>query len=334
MTSFERLLKRMKGEEVDKIPNFNIYMTFASKFIKQPLNKYYLEHKTLVEANLAMVENFGVDIVQAISDPYREAYDFGAEIIFPEDNLPLSKVPLLESPDKLTSIIKPNPYTGRRMSDRLQAIHLMKEKVANDFPVMGWVEGALAEAGDLRGISTIMMDLFERPDWVKELLEIITEVEIKFAIAQIDAGADIIGLGDAICSQISPEMYSEFALPYEKRIFDAVKKEGAIPRLHICGDTDALLPSMVGSGAAIIDLDWMVDINLADQQHGDKISFCGNMDPVAVFLEGTEEEVYAATSLTVKKSKSKIISAAGCEIPIGTPSENLHSHNRALRMHT
>jgi MtaA/CmuA family methyltransferase len=198
---------------------------------------------------------------------------------------------------------------------------------------MGWVEGALAEAGDLRGISTIMMDLFERPDWVNDLLEVITEVEIEFAVAQIKAGADIIGLGDAICSQISPEMYSEFALPYEKRIFDAIKKEGAIPRLHICGDTNALLPSMVGSGAAIIDLDWMVDINLAHEQHGDKISFCGNMDPVAVFLEGTKEEVYEATNLTVKKTKSKIISSAGCEIPIGTPAEILRSHNDALINH-
>ena len=322
--------QRIVGNDVVKIPNFNIYMTFAAKFVNAPLSKYYLDYNTLVDANMAMVENFEVDIVQAISDPYREAYDFGAEIVFPEDGLPLNKIPLLAIPEKLSSMIKPNPTTGKRMSDRLEAVSLMKEKVGGEIPVMGWVEGALAEAGDLRGISTIMMDLFERPDWVKELLEIVTEVAIEFAVAQIEAGADIIGLGDAIASQISPDMYNEFALPYEQRIFDAVIKNGAIPRLHICGDTTAILPEMVKSGAKIIDLDWMVDMDKADRLYSSDISFCGNMDPVAIFLEGTDEEVIRATQSSYKNCSNKIISGAGCEIPIGTPQQNLIAHNRAL----
>lgn len=330
MNSFERMENRLIGIAVDKVPNFNIYMTFAAKFINQPLSKYYLDYKTLVDANMAMVENFDADIVQAISDPYREAYDFGAKIEFPEDNLPKSKIPLLETPEKLKSLKRPNPSTGKRMSDRLEAIRLMKEKVGGELPVMGWIEGALAEAGDLRGMSTIMMDLFERPDWVKELLEFITDVEIDFAIAQIKAGADIIGLGDAICSQISPEMYSEFALPYERKIFEAIKLNGAIPRLHICGDTTAILPNMVTSGARIIDLDWMVDILKADKDYGKNISFCGNMDPVAIFLEGTENNVFDSTINSMQRGSDRLFSAAGCEIPLGTPPKNLHTQNIAL----
>ena len=218
MTSYERMTKRLKHEIVDRPPNFNIFMTFAAHYIKQPLSKYYLDYRVLVDANMAMVENFNVDIVQAISDPFRETYDFGARIEFPEDDLPVNKEPFLDNPEKLKMLQKPNPSTGKRMSDRLNALRLMREKIGNEIPVMGWVEGALAEAGDLRGITNVLMDVYERPQWLKELLEIITEVEIEFAKAQVEAGAHIIGLGDAIASQVSPAMYKEYGLPYENLI--------------------------------------------------------------------------------------------------------------------
>lgn len=68
----------------------------------------------------------------------------------------------------------------------------------------------------------MLTDLIDQPDWVIELLEFCLEISIDFAQEQIRAGADIIGLGDAVCLQISPEMYRQFALPYEKKIFDAV----------------------------------------------------------------------------------------------------------------
>jgi MtaA/CmuA family methyltransferase len=163
-------------------------------------------------------------------------------------------------------------------------------------------------------------------------MERITEVEIAFARAQIAAGADIIGLGDAIASQVSPKMYQKFALPYEQRIFAAVREAGAIPRLHICGDTTHLLPFMAQSGAQIIDVDWMVDIGRAGAlfaEHG--IAVCGNFDPLAVALRGTPEQVYAATQDCMQRGGARAISGAGCEIPDGTPPANLLAQAQALK---
>ena len=97
------------------------------------------------------------------------------------------------------------------MSDRLEAVRLLRAKVGGQVPVMGWVEGALAEAAVLRGDSALMLDLYDRPEWVHDLLETCAEVAIAFARAQVKAGADIVGMGDAIASQISPPMYQEFA---------------------------------------------------------------------------------------------------------------------------
>ncbi len=285
----------------------------------------------LVAANLAVAADFGVDLLQAISDPYREAVDFGLEVEFPHDNLPLNRQPLLAEPDDLKKLVAPNPATGRRMSDRLEAIRLFREQAGGEIPIMGWVEGALAEASDLRSMYLTMTDLVSRPAWLTELLEICVEVGIAFARAQIEAGAEIIGLGDAVCSQISPKMYRQFALPYEQRIFAAVHEMGAVARLHICGNTTRLLPDMLQSGAEIIDLDWMVDLEKAAQLFNDQVAICGNFDPVTVMLQGTPETVKAATRECLQKGGNRLFSGAGCEIPDKTPAENLLMQLQALK---
>jgi uroporphyrinogen decarboxylase len=330
VNSLDRVTKRLKAEPVDRPPNFDIFMTFAAHHIGQPLRNYYLDHRVLVDANLAMVDHFGVDVVQAISDPYRETSDFGAEIDFPPDGLPLCRQPLLEDIRRMDTLTRPDPNTGPRMLDRLLAIRRMRENVGKEIPVMGWVEGALAQAADLRGPGTLLLDLIEQPGWLRDLLERCVEVEIAFARAQVDAGACIVGLGDAIASQISREMYAEFGLPYEQRIFDAVHAGGALARLHICGNTTHILPEMIASGADIVDLDWMVDWKAACSTNGSRVALCGNVDPVAIMLQSPPETVRERILGCLRSGGDRCFSAAGCEIPEGTPADNLHAQRRAL----
>jgi MtaA/CmuA family methyltransferase len=323
MNAYERVTARLQGAPVDRPPNFDIMMQFAAHYINEPLSRYYQDYRVLCAANFAVQEAFSLDILQAISDPYREAADFGAVIEYPDDDLLLCKNPLLAEPEDLLKLGRPDPATGRRMSDRLEAVRLFRERAGGQIPIMGWVEGALAEAADLRGVSTLMTDLVDRPEWVTDLLEHIVEVEIAFARAQVAAGADIIGLGDAVASQVSRRAYRRFALPYEQRIFAAVHEMGALARLHICGDTSHILADMAETGADIIDLDWMVDMGRAAGIFGPRQSVCGNQDPVAVMLQGTPDTVRAATLACMAAGGARSISAAGCEIPDGTPHENL-----------
>ena len=330
MNSYERFAARLKGQPVDRLPNFDILMTRAAHHIGAPLSRYYLDHRVLVEANLAVAADFHLDLLQAISDPYREAADFGLEVEFPHDTLPMNHTPLIVEPDDLKKLVIPNPVAGRRMSDRLDAIRLFHERAGDEIPILGWVEGALAEACDLRSMYLTMTDLVSRPEWLAELLEICAEVGVAFARAQIEAGADIIGLGDAVCSQISPKMYRQFALPYEQRIFAVVHEMGATARLHICGNTTRLLPDMLQSGADLIDLDWMVDLEKAAQLFDDQAAICGNFDPVTVMLQGTEVTVGAATRDCIQKGGKRLFSGAGCEIPDETPKENLLAQYQAL----
>ncbi len=283
----------------------------------------------LSAATLAMVEAFSVDIVSVISDSYREPADLGAQIEFPADNLPLCRRPLLSQVSDL-AFLKPLSSPGKRMSDIVDGVRLLHEQVGGQVPVMGWVEGALAQAVVLRGDSELMLDIYDRPEFVRELLEFCCELEIAFARWQIAAGADIIGLGDAIASQVSPRMYRELALPYEQRIFQAVHEMGALARLHICGDTTHILEEMPNSGADIIDIDWMVDIRSAARIFGNGPALVGNFDPVAIMLNGTTQQVEAATRFCLENGGSRYFSAAGCEIPEGTPHENLLEQRRVL----
>jgi MtaA/CmuA family methyltransferase len=331
LTSNERFVRRLGGEPVDRTPNFDIMMTFAAHYIGEPLSRYYQDFRVLAEANLAVQAAFDLDILQVISDPYREAADFGLEVHFPIDDLPISIKPLLIEPGDLNSLKSPNPANGRRMNDRLEAIRYLRERMGGEVPIMGWVEGALAEAADLRGMFNLMKDLRLRPDWVEALLKQVVEVEVNFSQAQIKAGANIIGLGDAVASQISIEMYRKFALPYEQQIFEAIHKLGGVTRLHICGDTSHILGAMTESGADIIDIDWMVDIGRAAEIFDDKVALCGNFDPVAVMLQGAPGKVSMAVLECQKKGGERYFSAAGCEIPDGTPEGNLLAQSAALK---
>jgi MtaA/CmuA family methyltransferase len=330
MNSLQRIKNVISGEPIDRTPNLDIFMIRAVHHLGIPLSKYYLDYRVLCEVNIAALEAFDLDIVQAISDPYREACDVGLEVEFPFDEMPMHQSLLIREPEDLAKLHFPVQNFGARMTDRLEGIRAMREQVGDEVAVMGWVEGAFAEAADLRGINEIMTDVYIRPEWLKELLEKCVEMEIAFACAQVDAGAHMIGLGDAVASLISPRMYREFALPYQQRIFDAVKAKGAIPRLHICGKTAHIHKDMAQSGAQIVDVDWVNDLKKASEAL-DGLVVCGNLDPVSVFLQGTPKAVYNGVLENAKTGGMRWISAGGCEIPDETPIENLRAQTQALR---
>ena len=108
MNAMERMRRRLKGEPVDRVPNFDIMMTFAAHYIGKPLREYYLDYRVLVDANLAILEDFQLDIVQAISDPYRETHDLGGDILFEPDHMPLCPVAQLREYDDIkTDLLEP-----------------------------------------------------------------------------------------------------------------------------------------------------------------------------------------------------------------------------------
>jgi MtaA/CmuA family methyltransferase len=330
MTPYERTMERLRGQPVDRVPNQNILMAYAARYIGATYSQLAQDHRVLVESNLRACADLHIDLVSAISDPWREASAFGAEITFPEDSVPACHDPLLTSSADWTTLQPWDPWAHPRTRDRLQAIDLYRQRVAGHYPICGWVEGAAAEAADLRGVSAFLEDLALEPEAAHNLMAVCCETGTRFALAQVKAGADIVGIGDAVASLMNPRMYRAFAWPYERKMIDAIHQAGALVKLHICGNTSRHIADMVATGADIIDIDWMVDMGHAVATCGGRAAINGNYDPVDVLLQGTPAEVYAATLACVQAGDSKAFVSAGCEVPVETPKENLLAHYRAV----
>ncbi|MBC7333381.1 MAG: uroporphyrinogen decarboxylase family protein [Actinobacteria bacterium] len=330
MTPKERVLNRLEGKPVDKIPNLNIIMTFAAKYINIPYKKYVTDYRYLVEGNVKCCEKFGIDMVSAISDPYRETYDLGANIIFPEDDVPICTDFLLKKYSDIKKLHIKNPLTSKRMLDRIKAIELYKKEVGNNYPILGWIEGPISEAANLRGVNNIMTDFIDAPDFVNELFELCSAQAIEFGIEQIRAGADFIGVGDAAASLIGPYYYKSFVLPFEIKIFNTLHQAGGKVKLHICGNITPILHLISQSGADIVDVDWMVDFEKAVNTLSDTCAACGNFNPV-ILLNGSTETVEEAVKKCIKASKNNTMIAAGCEVPKETPYENMLKVDEVLR---
>lgn len=331
MNSYQRVLRRLQGKPVDKIPNLNIIMTFAAKYIGVPYKKYVTNYRYLVDGNTACCEKFGIDMVSAISDPCRELYGFGGNVILPEDDVPKCTDFLVKDYADTKKLSVANPLKSDRMLDRIKAVELYRKDLSGRYPILGWIEGALAESVLLRGMTSLMTDFIEAPEFVHELLEICTEQAITFAMEQVKAGANFIGVGDSAASLIGPKHYRVFALPYEQNIIKAIHEAGAQVKLHICGDIAPILDLVHSSGADIIDIDWMVDFGRAVEIFSNRCSACGNFDPVSVMLQGTRETVEQAVRQCAAVAGDNTFIAAGCEVPRETPIENMVAVDKTLR---
>ncbi len=326
MTGRERIMNKIVGRPVDRVPLMPITMMFAADYNDVSYRRYATDYRTLVEAQLRVAEAFGFDYVSCISDPAREAADCGATIAYYDDQPPAINEgdALLADKARLNTLAMPDPLAGVRMLDRIQAAALFKEKVGADKLIEGWVEGPCAEGADLRGINALMMDFIEEPPFVRDLFAFVLELALAFAKAQIEAGADIIGVGDAAASLVGPAIYEEFVWPFEKRLVDGIHNAGGRVRLHICGNTRPILDGLGKLGCEIVDLDWMVPLDEARAAMGPKQVLAGNMDPLAVLRNGAEQDVLDKVMECRRQAGDAYIIAAGCEIPRDTPHENVH----------
>ncbi len=199
--------------------------------------------------------------------------------------------------------------------------------------IEGWVEGPCAEAADLRGINTLMLDFYDDPTFVRGLFEFIIDMELRFARAQVDAGIDVVGVGDAAASLVGPAIYEEFVWPYEKKLVDGLHALGTRVRLHICGNTRRILAGMGKLGCDIVDLDSLASLFEAREKMGPQQVLLGNIDPVRVLREGTAESVYAAIAECHRQAGHHYIVGAGCEIPRDSPIPNVRALADYARAH-
>jgi len=332
MNSFERVMNRLQGKPVDRIPNLSIVMMFAAKELGVTYSQCCSDHRLLTDAAFLCHERYGIDMVCAISDSLREAEGFGTEVVFPDEGVPYAAQMRLQKLSDIDTLKVIDPSHGRRMTDTVEAVRLMRQRAGNDVPVVGWIEGALAECCDLMDMQHVFINLLDEPEAMEQLLDICTQQGILFAKAQVEAGAHIMGIGDAATSLIGPALYEEFVLPYQQRMIRAIHDMGVPVKLHICGNIGPVMDLIAQTGADMVDCDFMVDMERAADILPEGTCICGNFNPVEIMLQGTPEMVKEEVRRckTLGRRNHNFV-APGCEVPKDTPPENMLAILAALR---
>ena len=314
------------------VPFHPILMHFAARHAGFTYGQFASDYRALVESNLRCRDDFGMDAVGVISDPFRETSAFGARIVFPDEAVPRCMELLVRSMEDIDRLKNPDVYRQERTLDRIRGAEALRKQVGPDVPVIGWIEGPLAEICDLAGVNEVLLRIYMEPDFLKRLIDKVMPTAKDFARAQVEAGCDIIGVGDAICSQVDPETYRHFVKDRHRELFDYIHSLGARVKLHICGNITHLLEDLRETGPDIVDIDWMVDMDLAFEKLGGGIIRCGNLDPVSVIQDLDAERIReAGEHLCGKEEGRPFIFSGGCEITVNTPDDHLQAMRNASR---
>jgi MtaA/CmuA family methyltransferase len=332
MDSSERFMKALRGDPVDRVPLFPLLMFFAADRAGLSFREYATNGHALAHAQLKMLDRWGLDAITVCSDAFRLPADLGGDMQYPEERTPSMSEPLVRSKADLKKLKRPDPTAaGSRMGDRVEAVRVMAEAAGDRCVIVGWVEMPFAEACSLCGVQNFMLMLYEKPDLAHKVLEWVTDIEVEFGRAQLEAGADMIGAGDAAASMLSPKLFGEFALPYERRVVDGIHDAGGLIKLHICGDTSRLIDQMAQAGADLYNVDHQVKLAEAKRvykEYGRCLK--GNVNPVEEMMRSTPKkcEALCHKCINIAGPEGYMLSA-GCEVPAATTDEVFEAFCRA-----
>jgi uroporphyrinogen decarboxylase len=300
-------------------------MAWAAHYAGHSYRDFYLDGDVLVEAQLAVTRAFNLDQISAISDPWREASGYGIDFEYPPEGVGKPKDTLIKDTKDIPRLKSLDIESCPRMKQRVQSIRKMAAELGQTHSVLGWIEGPLAEYADMRGLENALVDLVDKPNMFLEAADVIVGNAISFALAQVNAGADMIGMGDAAASLIGAELYCKYILDLERKIIQAIHDAGAAVKLHICGNTTSIIEHIPKTTVDVIDIDWMVPLAEARRLTGPDATLCGNFDPSAVLLQGSPDEVAASATSCIENGGEKFFLMPGCEVPPTTPEENIRA---------
>jgi MtaA/CmuA family methyltransferase len=322
MNSKERTLAAIKGIP-DKIPFNPFIMHMAATLCNVDYNSDYVKKpEVLAESQIKCANFFGIDHINASTDAFREANAWGVEIDW-NGHTPSAKT-FLKIED-FDSVETPDLTSNERIIDRIKAVQLMKEQSREEQCVIGWIEAPFAEITCLFGVIEVLM--ISRDGWVekvKKLMDRVLPIEMEFAKLQIEAGADMIGAGDSIVSQIGPKKYKQGCLEHTCKLIADIKNH--VPVLyHTCGNNSGIdregndMLQLLGStGCDVLDIDYQVDLATAKQKIGENVCLRGNINTQIIGSDRySSEDVIQETikSIEAGKKGGKYMLAAGCESP-------------------
>jgi MtaA/CmuA family methyltransferase len=338
MNGHQRIAAALAGRQPDSTPVMLHNFMLAAREAGVTMSQYRRDPRQIARSHIEAVEKYGYDGILVDVDTATLAGAAGVPTEFPEDEPAVCRGVLLESLEDVDRLkpVDVGGYWGVQVW--LEATRLLKQYFGDEI----WVRGncdqaAFSLACMLRGMQSWMLDIMdeasERP--VRQLLDYCTGITTEFLGLMARTGADMLSNGDSSAgtSLISPRLYRQFGLPYEQRVAAFAHALRLPWALHVCGNTNLILPDLAATGADALELDFKTDAGRAHRELKNRSTFIGNIDPSGVLALGSPEIVESKTRelIDVFSDEPRFILNAGCALPATTPPENLRAMIRAAR---
>lgn len=217
MTPRERVLAAAHRRVPDRVPVVPMIREFALRQYGLTFGDCYRNPDVYVEAQLHCREDTGIDALWDLFGIAALEEAAGSVLTTPEDEPPTITAPLLQK-RRIDHIPRINPVRDGRLPELVKIVRKLREAAGPDIPVFAWVSAPFRSACMLRGLTEIFLDMYDEPEFVVELADYCVEPSLKFALALVDAGADVIEIGNASASSnvISRDAYARFVHPLKR----------------------------------------------------------------------------------------------------------------------
>jgi len=262
------------------------------------------------EVSMQPYDILGVDAVIMFSDILIPVEAMGMKLDIVESRGPVIEDPI-RSEDQVDKLIVPDPI--EKTGFVMDLIRLLRRQLNNEAPLIGFagapytLASYMVEGGTSKNYAEVKRMMFARPALFHKLLGKISDAVTDYLNAQIEAGVQVVQLFDTWAGDLSTADYEEFALPYQQRILDRLRRgpEGlGVPATLYVNGCSHILEKMATSGANVLSIDWRIDIGEArrrlDHAGFDHLALQGNLDPCA--LLGTPETIAAGVREILRKA--------------------------------
>jgi uroporphyrinogen decarboxylase len=329
MSPYERLMGALSGSPTDRVPVAPIVREWCARQAGFKFSDIMKSASKYVFAQYYSAKAFELDALWDLWGVHAEAEAMGSVLKVPDDMACSVDRPAISDYERDLGKIKLlNPQKDGRLPLVLEGVRQLKDLSGGTFPVLGYVQGPFRLASMLRGAEIIMKDMVKKDGHLEEFLEFCTEALIVYATALVQAGVDVIWIGDPTSSgdAISKRMWMAYGFPYTKRLVSAIKHNRVKVLMHICGDTSDRLDTFVETGIDAMSVDEKVDLAYARKVMGDDICLWGNISPTKTLFFGKPEDVDREVKACIDKGVAKngnFVLCSGCMVPAEVPVENM-----------
>jgi MtaA/CmuA family methyltransferase len=322
MNRREDILTLLNGQPPERIPCFSGLIHVTEEGLDSVGVKLHEAHQDAGQmartaASTYRLTGFGSAVVPL--DLCVEAESLGAEVDFRASSTH-SEFPRVAKPlfDNCEQVDIGDAQEGR-VQLICEAIRLLKNDVGNEVVVGAFVPGPFTLLSLLVKPESLMLDLKRNPASVHAALDMMADMVIRSALTYHQAGAEMLTVHEMGGSPgvLGPKRFETFVLPPLEKLIASLPR----PRiLSVCGNTNAAMPLLAQAGVDAISVDQLNNLAVSREFLPNALLF-GNIDPVGLLANGTEDDVRHAVSAAVAAGVDAVW--PGCDLYPYTPSDNL-----------